>query len=433
MSWPVLIILTAASLGFVSTIVFLKLDKYRGIKFPFLWLSIFPSAILLILLFPTRWWSLTIGFIVSVLALPPLLNAIDVLRDNIRERRQDRANAGKVPLTKAIGEARRKEQAQDLIAALGHSNSSTRLEAAVDLHQYPGEATVSALIAALAYGDAEVRAATAESLRLLRDPRAVQPLIQVLESDTEHTPVYNAIRALGYIRTPESIAALVSALDHGKGDTSALAFELGEARAVAGVDALIRLLQNGTAYERKQAVTALARIGDSRALEPLARTLEDPDDTVRERVRSVTEGPSRRLWCAICGDWADASFSQEEPRTCAQCRKENVTEMDLPFRFRRLDADGKTVASEQTKPEDVTSDHYVNLAQGSTVPVSGKYKCAWCGVLTVVNGGSAQSFATAGQQAQLRQRFPTERSFKAGELFSMCHSCGPATGWTLIK
>lgn len=233
--------------------------------------------------------------------------------------------------------AREEASADELIASLANSNAATRLNAVIELHRHPGEASASALIAALKDEDAEVRAAAAESLRLLRDPRAVPPLIEVLETDSEHTPVYNAIKALGYIRTPESISALVSALHRGKGDASALAFELGEARAAAAVEPLIRLLQNGTAYQRKQAVTALAQIKDTVALEPLERALEDSDEGVRDRVRSVTEPPAKRLWCAICGDWADASFSQvgEGPPTCARCGKQNVTEMHLPLRFRQ--------------------------------------------------------------------------------------------------
>jgi HEAT repeat protein len=225
-----------------------------------------------------------------------------------------------------------KHSADDLIASLKHSNAAIRLKAAVELHRHAGDATVEALITALQDSDPEVRGAAAESLRLICDPRAVPPLALLLETDTEHTPVYNAINALGYIRSPEAIAALVSALDRRKGDLGTLALQLGEARATAAVEPLLRLLQEGTPYQRRHAVTALAKIGDTRALQPLEEALNDSDEGVRERVRSVTESAARRLWCVNCGDWASLAY---DPSECGRCGKENVTEMKIPFRFRQ--------------------------------------------------------------------------------------------------
>ncbi len=178
-------------------------------------------------------------------------------------------------------------EVSSLIEFLQDSDSSVRLKAAVELHRYPGEPTVSALIKALKDKDPEVRGAAAESLRLIRDHRAVEPLIEVLERDTENSPVYYAINALGYIRTPRSVEALVSALDRGKGDVSTLAFQLGEARAREAVEPLIRLLREGTPYQRRHAAMALGNIGDTRALEPLKEALSDSDKGVRERATNA--------------------------------------------------------------------------------------------------------------------------------------------------
>lgn len=171
-----------------------------------------------------------------------------------------------------------------LIRSLQDLNPDERRRAAIELHQYPGDATVEALIKALKDNEPEVRACAAESLRLLGDTRAVNPLIQILESDTKHNPVHFAILALGRLRTPKAIAALVFALERGKGDhLGTIASQLGEARAADGVDVLIKLLGTGSDYPRRHAVVALEKIGDKRAIEPLKRALEDPDEGVRER------------------------------------------------------------------------------------------------------------------------------------------------------
>ncbi|MCI0490938.1 MAG: hypothetical protein L0229_30470 [Blastocatellia bacterium] len=78
-----------------------------------------------------------------------------------------------------------------------------------------------------------------------------------------------------------------------------------------------------------------------------------------------------------------------------------------------------------------------NLAPGSIVPKTGKYKCEFCG-----EGGMADFFAKALKGSDLGLnvgglegvgRQGTVRFFDAGKKFSQCPTCGPATGWTLIE
>lgn len=78
---------------------------------------------------------------------------------------------------------------------------------------------------------------------------------------------------------------------------------------------------------------------------------------------------------------------------------------------------------------------YVNLAPGSTVPKSGRYKCEFCG-----EGGMADFFAKmlqgtgafTGQLEGLGKQ-QSVRFFEAGRKFTECPNCGPATGWTLVE
>jgi hypothetical protein len=78
---------------------------------------------------------------------------------------------------------------------------------------------------------------------------------------------------------------------------------------------------------------------------------------------------------------------------------------------------------------------YVNLAPGSIVPKSGKYKCEFCG-----EGGVADFLAKrmkgsglyTGRLESLGKQ-TSIRYFEAGKKFTECPNCGPATGWTLIE
>jgi hypothetical protein len=78
---------------------------------------------------------------------------------------------------------------------------------------------------------------------------------------------------------------------------------------------------------------------------------------------------------------------------------------------------------------------YANLAPGSSVPASGKYRCFFCG-----EGGIADFTAKIlGDQVagapQLRSKAnqQTIRYFEMGQQFPECPNCGSGTGWTLLE
>src|ERR1700680_1596915 len=78
--------------------------------------------------------------------------------------------------------------ATDKISALigelhNNPDSKARLKAAIELSRNPSEASTSALIKGLKDSATDVRACCAESLRMLKDLRAVEPLIEVLLTD----------------------------------------------------------------------------------------------------------------------------------------------------------------------------------------------------------------------------------------------------------
>src|SRR5215467_8016025 len=77
--------------------------------------------------------------------------------------------------------------------------------------------------------------------------------------------------------------------------------------------------------------------------------------------------------------------------------------------------------------------NYANLAPGSIVPVSGEYRCFFCG-----EGGIADLTAKllgdmGTPQLQSKASQQTVRYFQAGKRFSECPNCGSGTGWTLLE
>ena len=101
------------------------------------------------------------------------------------------------------------EEVAELIAALDDEDAQVRLKAAIELYHHPGEATIAALTKVLKDNDLEVRGCAAESLRLLGDRRAVEPLLEMLKTEPEDSRAYcfiiGALRELGAGVTAERV------------------------------------------------------------------------------------------------------------------------------------------------------------------------------------------------------------------------------------
>lgn len=74
-----------------------------------------------------------------------------------------------------------------------------------------------------------------------------------------------------------------------------------------------------------------------------------------------------------------------------------------------------------------------NIPHGYEVPVSGKYKCEWCGTISVIGIGTAADILLANREAEEARTKPTTRWFRAGAWFDQCPRCRDATGWTLLE
>ena len=146
---------------------------------------------------------------------------------------------------------------------------------------------LSKLIAALQHPSAETRAAACFRLEAWRDPRAVDPLIEVLRNSREDPLVRNAAAsALEVIGGPYVLKRLLEVMAHARVNDWRVIFSVATLGEEA-VDPLLAILNEPQAAGRAHAASALGLIGDQRAIGPLLRALQDPDAVLRSRAAAA--------------------------------------------------------------------------------------------------------------------------------------------------
>jgi HEAT repeat protein len=216
----------------------------------------------------------------EVLATPPVATSAVAAPGAVAAPKSSPASAGSAP-----------SPASSIIQELQVADDpKKKCELLKSLGKHRGDDVSEALVRALKDPDEKVRLYAVGTLQDVGDARAVEPLIEVLMTDTARQPCYYATKALAHFKTPRAIAGMVSALEKQKGDLSELAFQLGEVRAQEAVNALCKLAGSSgdeMAYARRHAVMSLGNIGDRRAIPSLRNALNDKDDGVRERAQSA--------------------------------------------------------------------------------------------------------------------------------------------------
>jgi hypothetical protein len=148
------------------------------------------------------------------------------------------------------------------------------------------EEDVDSLLSTLEIQDTRVKGAAIASLGRSRDKRALKPLTDLL-GDENRSVREAAVRALGAFggEAVESLTDSLGNLDWHKRMGSAIALRIiGDPR---GVEPLIRALSDENRFVRREAAKSLGRIGDQRATEPLIVVLEDLDIGVRIRAAAA--------------------------------------------------------------------------------------------------------------------------------------------------
>ncbi len=154
-----------------------------------------------------------------------------------------------------------------------------------------GEASVPSLLEGLQDPNWKIRLRSVEALAILGPPTAVQPLMTLIQQDSDTTIRQDAIRALGQIGDSQAVDLLLTSLHNPSLRLPAIE-ALGNIRSSEAVPALITLVESlpTEAYEGRMegctdpkfkedlppleaAVKALANIGDPRAIPTLIQAL----------------------------------------------------------------------------------------------------------------------------------------------------------------
>ncbi|HEU4457242.1 MAG TPA: HEAT repeat domain-containing protein, partial [Longimicrobium sp.] len=143
--------------------------------------------------------------------------------------------------------------------------------------------TVDALRGALGDATADVRISAVRALGSLQDPRSVAALSNALRTDRDPRVREAAAWALGQIEDAAAVPALSEALtgDREAGVRRTAAWALGQIEDGRAVDGLVRALRDSDAEVRATAVWALGQIEDPRALPALTTALREGDVTTR--------------------------------------------------------------------------------------------------------------------------------------------------------
>ena len=208
----------------------------------------------------------------------------------------DEAAVGELARLLAAADGRRFDEAL-FRDGLQQSDPTIRRQAALAAGRIGDTAATSILLAALTDSVDGVRAAAAFGLGLLKDPRAVQPLLDIVQrgsSDPQGIGVFEAVTAIAKIGGPDAGRALQLIVDAGRpGQTNQVVsralLESWRLGSQAPVLSLIRFGQDRDNLVRWNAIFSLARLADPRGLPMLLTAIDDPDATVRAAaLRGIT-------------------------------------------------------------------------------------------------------------------------------------------------
>jgi HEAT repeat protein len=171
-----------------------------------------------------------------------------------------------------------------LIRTIRESRGGAKRQAADYLKKRPETATLDFAIEALHHRRGSVRLWAAEKLEGVEDPRAVDPLLRLLD-DTSAECQHAAVRALSRFAAEARVTErLIGCLSIGDLSVRQAAIEvLGEAKATAAVPALIRVLGNG--FLKPKAAAALKTIGDRKGFLAVLRRKRRDEQVAKERDR----------------------------------------------------------------------------------------------------------------------------------------------------
>ncbi len=174
----------------------------------------------------------------------------------------------------------------ELIRQLETGNLHERTLAAHALGNHRDPRAVDALIQTLEdqSEDGSVRMIAADALGRIGDPKAIEPLIRTMEEIGERHLHRAVADALGAFHDPRVTNALIKALGKDFFTAHAAAESLKKLRDRRAVEPLIRQLEDKESggYHRELPAQILGVLGDPRAIPALAKALHDNDEGIRK-------------------------------------------------------------------------------------------------------------------------------------------------------
>lgn len=215
----------------------------------------------------------------------------------------------------AIGARDTPERVALLRESLASSEWSVRKHAAERLGELKVSATAADLAALLKDEEKSVRSAAATALSKLDVEAAAAPLASALE-DKEAEVRQAAIRGLGRLGSPASLPALQAAWKE-PADRDDVARALGGIKSPQSVEALVPATTDAETSVRHAATQALRQLDYPRSVDLLVGMLDDKDESVkRNAAASLAEltgqelGPDSEAWST----WWAANKVRYEPK-----------------------------------------------------------------------------------------------------------------------
>lgn len=165
-----------------------------------------------------------------------------------------------------LGEIRSADAPEHFARTIRHSDIRVRRETVIALSKFGGEEAVQQLIVGLADSEPSIRAAAALGLGLTKAGTAVNPLVKRLGEETDQDTVMEILRALGRIGDARAIAPLADRANGGS------------------------LFSRTPLPIRVEAIRALGDIGGDAARTVLQRLMRDRHDQVREAAVKAVDG-----------------------------------------------------------------------------------------------------------------------------------------------
>lgn len=218
-----------------------------------------------------------------------------------------------------LGEMKAASAAEALIDALKNDeNKVVRRNAARALGKIKAENAIESLCETLHDGDYYVRQNAAWSLGKIGDKRAVEPLLRLIKggggkvytdsgaaeevtdkssNETLHTDgmkyldvQLQAIEALGRIGDEKAVGALIAEFDDEEAAIRRkVALALGDIGSKDAVPALLKALNDPLWYVRNDSAIALGKIGDPSVVDNLIQKLDDKYQAVGEKAAKAIE------------------------------------------------------------------------------------------------------------------------------------------------